>query len=109
MLGIQCHPLVFNIDIQGTPTILVVLVHKRDEVAHLALQGDVGDEALLRLGVRARQVTSVGVPIRVAVGYVEDQDEVVFLRRVAVNFRLLLHHPSLRFLFLSARLWARWW
>ena len=48
-----------------------------DIVAHLALEADVRDEAVIGFGVEPRQVAGIGVAVRIAVGNVEQQDEVV--------------------------------
>ena len=46
-------------------------------VANLALQTDVGDETLVRLGVEARQIAGVGIAVGIAVGDVEQENEIV--------------------------------
>ena len=48
-----------------------------DEIAHFALEADVGDEAFLRFGLDARHVAAVGVAVRIAVGDIEQIDELV--------------------------------
>ena len=55
----------------------LLAVRQADEVADLALQADVGDEALAGLRVEPGQVPRVGVAVGVAVGDVEEIDEVV--------------------------------
>ena len=72
MLGVERHALVLDVDVEGALAVLVVVGDERDEVADLALEGDVGDEPLHRLGVGARQVAGVRVGVGVTVGGVED-------------------------------------
>ncbi len=48
-----------------------------DEVADFALQADVCDDAVARLGIDAREVAGIGVAVGVAVGGVEEEGEVV--------------------------------
>ena len=63
------------LDIDAVPA-LTVRRHV-DVVAHLALQADIGDQALVGLRVEPRQVAGVRVAVRVAVGHVEQIDELV--------------------------------
>lgn len=53
-----------------------------DKVADLALQADVGDDALECLGVHPWEVARVRVAVGVAVGHVEQDEEIVTLGRV---------------------------
>ena len=46
-------------------------------VANLALEADVGDEALVRLGIETRQIAGVGIAVGIAVGDVEQENEIV--------------------------------
>ena len=46
-------------------------------IANLALEADVGDEALIGLGVEPRQVAGVRVAVRIAVHDVEQENEIV--------------------------------
>ena len=58
-------------------------------VADLAFQTDVGDEALVRLGIEARQIAGVRVAIGIAVRDVEQENEIVAMGQ-AGSCRLLL-------------------
>src|SRR5690606_28983319 len=55
-----------------------------NEVADLALEHDVGGEALAGLGVEAGEVARVGVAVGIGVGGVEEIDEVVAVHDVGV-------------------------
>ena len=59
---------------------------KFNVVANLALEADIGNEALIGLGIEPRQVAGIRVSVRVAVRYIEQDDEIVavgkFWRRV---------------------------
>ena len=46
-------------------------------VANFALEADVGDETLVRLGIETRQIAGVGVAVGVAVGDVEQKNEII--------------------------------
>ena len=48
-----------------------------DVVADLALDRDVRDQAVPRLGVHARHVAGIGIAVRITVVDVEKEDEVV--------------------------------
>src|ERR1700686_1016034 len=50
---------------------------KFNGVANLELEADIGDEALIGLGVEPRQVAGIRVSVRVAVRYIEQDDEIV--------------------------------
>ena len=54
-----------------------VTLRQLDVVAHLALQADIGDQALTSLCVNARQITCIRVAIRIAVFHIEDKHEVI--------------------------------
>ena len=47
------------------------------EIANFALQANVGDETQIGLRVETRQVARVGIAVRVAVGHLEEQYEIV--------------------------------
>ena len=55
----------------------LLAVSDPDEVADLAFEADVGDEALAGLRVEAGKVACIGVAVGIAVGDVEEVDEVV--------------------------------
>ena len=73
LVGAVQNRLFLDVDVERRPLIL----HQTNEVAHLALQRDVGHQPVAGLGVQARQVAGVGVAVRIAVLDVEQQDEVV--------------------------------
>jgi hypothetical protein len=50
-------------------------------VANLALEADVGDEALVRLGIETGQIAGVGVAVGVAVGDVEQKNKIIAMRQ----------------------------
>ena len=50
---------------------------KLDVVADLALEADVGDEAEIGFRIEARHVARIGVAVGIAVGDIEQQDEIV--------------------------------
>ena len=56
-----------------------------DPIADFALQTHVGDDALHRLGIDPRKVAGVGVAVGIAIGNVEQEDEIMPLGRVAVD------------------------
>ena len=46
-------------------------------VANFALEADIGNEALIGLGIEPRQVAGVRISIRITVRYIEQDDEIV--------------------------------
>ena len=54
-----------------------------DVVPDLALQAHVADQTLVGLGVQTRQVAGVRVAVRIAIGHVEQQHELVAARQRA--------------------------
>jgi hypothetical protein len=46
-------------------------------VANFALEADIRDQTLVRLGIESRQISGVGVAIGIAVAHVEQEDEIV--------------------------------
>ena len=65
--------LLLDVNLEGR----LLALRQADEIADLALQADVGDEALAGLRVDPRQVPRVGVAVGVAVGDLEEIDDVV--------------------------------
>src|SRR5258708_16198434 len=46
-------------------------------IANLALQRHIADQTFIGFGVHARQVAGVGIAVRIAIGHVEQEDDVV--------------------------------
>jgi hypothetical protein len=55
----------------------LVLLCGLDEVADLALEADVGDEALARFDIEAWEVSGIGITVWIGVLCVEEEEEVV--------------------------------
>ena len=49
----------------------------RDEVPHFAFEAHVGNEALVAGRINARQVAGIGITVRVAIGDVKHDEDVV--------------------------------
>ncbi len=78
---VERDALVLDVDLEA----LFMPTRDIDPITDLALERDIGDKSLHRLRVDPRQVPCVGVPIRIAVGDVEEQDEIVATGRVQVG------------------------
>ena len=58
-----------------------------DKVADLALEADIGDEALAGFHVDAREIAGIGVAVGIGVLAVEDEEEVVAIVHMFVGLR----------------------
>jgi hypothetical protein len=87
VLLVEDRPLL-NVDIVRR----LLTLGNTDEVANLALEADVGDDALAGFWIYPRQVARIWIPVGVPIGDVKEVYEVVPMRdriRVAV-----MHWPS---------------
>ena len=80
MLGVQRDP-GFDVDVVAG----LAVAEQCDHVADFPLDRDVGDQALLGLGVRAGHASGVGVAVGVAVADVEVEHEVLLAAGVQVG------------------------
>ena len=55
----------------------LLVLGELDEVADFSFEADVGDDAVASLGIDAREVAGIGIAVGIAVGGVEEEDEVV--------------------------------
>ena len=46
-------------------------------VADLSLQADIRDETVIGLRIKTGKIASVGIAVRIAVGDIEDEDEII--------------------------------
>jgi hypothetical protein len=69
----------------GVQLVVLVAVAQVNIVAYLALEAHIGDDALHRFGVDARQIARIGVAVRVAVAHIEQDHEVVSDFGIAVS------------------------
>src|ERR1017187_398637 len=61
-----------------------------DEVTHLPLEANVGNDAAIGIGIKTRQVAGIGVAIGVAVGDFKQEEEVVAVCQDVVAHRFIL-------------------
>ena len=83
--GARLRQVGFPLDVYLVPGL--VLAGGVHPVPDLALQGNVGDQALGGLGVHSGQVAGVGVAVGIAVLDVEEQHEVVAAFSIGMGLR----------------------